>query len=122
EEVVSNLKETEICFNKISITIPILTKNNNNTYKSYSEICKGELFDNSTMCVQTSQNYFDKGEFLRKQKFGIKVEGAEWDDYNNTCNCISPFNGFYNVYAGYKNRKVIPCSEFDVQSTVYPIK
>ncbi|CAH1735944.1 unnamed protein product [Aphis gossypii] len=123
EEVIENLKKTEICFNKLSFSIPLFTVENvNNTYPSYTDMCSEGKFDNLTWCVQTSQNYYDKGQFFREQKTGVMVIGLDFDDYCNSCQCKSAFNGFYNVLAGYISGSVIPCAKFDVQSTVYPIK
>ncbi|KAE9539532.1 hypothetical protein AGLY_004784 [Aphis glycines] len=102
EEVIENLKNTEICFNKLSFSIPLLTSEIvNYTSPSYTDMCSQGNFDDSTWCVQTSQNYYDKGQFFRKQKTGIMVIGMDWDDYCNSCKCQSAFNGFYNVLAGY---------------------
>ncbi|KAE9522554.1 hypothetical protein AGLY_017047, partial [Aphis glycines] len=123
EEVIENLKNTEICFNKLSLEIPIMpTEIVNNTYPTCSQMCSEGKFDNSTWCVQNSQNYYDKGQFFRKQNIGVMVTGMDWDDYLNSCKCQSAFNGFYNVLAGYTDSEVIPCPKFDIQSTVYPIK
>ncbi|KAE9521536.1 hypothetical protein AGLY_018062 [Aphis glycines] len=107
EEVIENLKNTEICFNKLSLEIPIMpTEIVNNTYPPYSQMCSEGKFDNSTWCVQNSQNYYDKGQFFRNQSIGVKVIGMDWDDYLNSCKCQSAFNGFYNVLAGYTDSEL----------------
>ncbi|KAF0706552.1 Uncharacterized protein FWK35_00033432, partial [Aphis craccivora] len=63
EEVVSNLKKTEICLNKTILSLSFMIyENKNNTHPDYSEMCNGG-FDNSSWCVQTSQNYYDKVKY-----------------------------------------------------------
>ncbi|CAH1735941.1 unnamed protein product [Aphis gossypii] len=125
EDVVIDVKETAICFEKLVFSIPVFTVNNtDDSYPAYTKMCEGktdkESINNS--CIQTSQNYYDKGKYLQALPAGITVSGLDWDDYGNTCKCKSAFNGFYNILAGYRSGSVIPCAMFDVQSTVYPIK
>ncbi|KAF0716308.1 Uncharacterized protein FWK35_00031215, partial [Aphis craccivora] len=122
EEVVSNLKKTKISFKKLVFRIPVGPRNSTDgSNPPQKMVCKGN-FDNSSMCVQTSRNYYDKGEYFHDIQAGIQVSGLDFDDYGNTCQCRSAFNGLYNIYAGYTNSTVIPCKKFDVQSTVYRIK
>ncbi|KAF0755999.1 Uncharacterized protein FWK35_00011464 [Aphis craccivora] len=98
-----------------------ITKSNPGENYLYGLVCEGNV-DNSSMCIQTSRNFYDKGKYFHDLQAGIQVVGLDVDDFGNTCQCRSAFNGLYNIYAGYTNSTVIPCAKFDVQSTVYPIK
>jgi len=40
---------------------------------------------------------------------------TDLDDINNDCQCVSAFNGFKNIIAGFTNTSVIPCTHFDVE-------
>ncbi|KAF0749938.1 Uncharacterized protein FWK35_00021972 [Aphis craccivora] len=101
EEVASHLIETKICRTKIIYDIDIYPINiKSKTYSSYSQVCKGK-FKNSSWCVQTSKDFYNKGKFAHDQKSGINVVILDLDDINNDCECNTTFNGFKNIIAGF---------------------
>ncbi|XP_025194922.1 uncharacterized protein LOC112594380 [Melanaphis sacchari] len=122
EEVASYIKKSKISQDKLAFAVELYPANNNSTYfSSYTQVCTGQ-FDNSSWCVQTSRNLYDKGKFVRKLNGGILIEYLEFDDINNDCGCNSTFNGFKNIIGGFKSGQLSPCQNFDVQSTSYTLK
>jgi len=122
DEVVSYLNETKISFTKVVFDIEMYPINNNSTtYSSYAQVCSG-TFDNSSWCVQTSMDFYNKGKFAHDLNVGIIVAIMDLDDVNNDCGCTKPFNGFENVYAGFTDNSTSPCKNFDVQSLEYSIQ
>lgn len=122
EEVASHLNETKISHTKIIYDIDLYPINiQSKTSSSYSQVCNGQ-FENSSWCVQTSKDFYNKGKFAHDQKSGINVVILDLDDINNDCECSTKFNGFKNIIAGFTGGTYTPCPKFDVQSRHYPIE
>ncbi|XP_003246661.1 uncharacterized protein LOC100574284 isoform X1 [Acyrthosiphon pisum] len=122
EEVASILKESKICLTKIVYDIEMYPVDPaSETFTSYSQVCKGE-FNCSSWCIQTTNNFFDKGKFALEQDSGIIVKFVDLDDIKNECACSSSFIGFKNIIAGFRGGSQITCAKYDVQSTPNSIK
>ncbi|XP_025192689.1 uncharacterized protein LOC112592754 [Melanaphis sacchari] len=121
EEVASYIKKSKISQDKLAFAVELFPASNSTKYNSYTQVCTGQ-FDNSSWCVQTSRNLYDKGKFVRNLNSGILIEYPEYDDINNDCGCNSTFNGFNNIIGGFKSGQLSPCQNFDVQSTSYTLK
>ncbi|VVC40450.1 Hypothetical protein CINCED_3A007326 [Cinara cedri] len=112
QEVTTFLKASKINYDMIYYTLELGPINIEcNSYVSYNQVCLGS-YNINTWCIQTTKDYYAKGQYISNEKCGLSIKWIELDDILNNCKCI-PFIGFQNAVAGYLGKSEIPCTNFN---------